>query len=281
MINNLLRMEGFAEAKVVEEQYQSKVSLYRHNTRVHVRMSVCVCVCKCVCMSVCVFVCMCVSVCVCVCVCVRVCVCVHVCVCKSINTLVHIHAHTYTHIHTHTYTDTHTHTHTLGVSTHLLQIQVARKQAQIEAEAAAASSLLRGAGKKVSASVKLSEVNGIVSTEWSTEDQPYTSAQKTGRYPPNMGRINRASLKGPFNPHEVSFQSLTSIGRTKYVRGAVSDTLLFVVISPCCVTLSPDQRVWQRILSTVSLLTTNLRTTVIELWLPLMWPLTRQGVLSW
>ena len=27
MINNLLRMEGFAEAKVVEEPYQSRVSL--------------------------------------------------------------------------------------------------------------------------------------------------------------------------------------------------------------------------------------------------------------
>ena len=106
--------------------------------------------------------------------------------------------------------------HTLGVFTRLLHIQVARKQAQIEAETAVASSLLRGAGKKVSAAVQLSEVNGIVSAEWSTEDQPYTSAQKTGRYPPNMGRITRASLKGPFNPHEVSFQSLTSIGRTKY-----------------------------------------------------------------
>ena len=115
------------------------------------------------------------------------------------------------------HTCTHTQMHILGISTRVLQMQVARKQAQIEAETAVASSLLRGTGKKVSATVKLSEVNGVVSTEWSTEDQPYTAAQKTGRYPPNMGRITRANLKGPFNPHEVSFESLTSIGRTKYV----------------------------------------------------------------
>ena len=112
------------------------------------------------------------------------------------------------------------HPHTLTPHTHTIQstcihLQVARKQAQIEAETAMASSMLGGAGKKPSAAVKLSEVNGLISAEWSTEDQPYTTAQKTGRYPPNMGRITRANLKGPFNPHEVSFQSLTSIGRTK------------------------------------------------------------------
>ena len=95
----------------------------------------------------------------------------------------------------------------------MLQLQVARKQAQAEAEMAVAASARREAGLRESSKLKLSEV--VHSVEWSTEDQLYTQAQKTGRYPPNMGRIARVHLKGPFNPHEVSFQSLTSVGRSK------------------------------------------------------------------
>ena len=64
-------------------------------------------------------------------------------------------------------------------------------------------------------SVRLEDVGSFIQMEWNLSDQPYTYAQKTGRYPPNSGQIAKHVLKGPYNPLEASFLSLTSVGQSR------------------------------------------------------------------
>ena len=61
----------------------------------------------------------------------------------------------------------------------------------------------------------LENIMEATQVEWSTDNQPFTDPQTTGRYPSSMGRVTKVTLKGPSHPHEVSFLPLTTVGRRK------------------------------------------------------------------